>query len=226
MCLKNQNRSLLSHRWLGWLWFEEVCATPAVRRCQLAQTPRIPIDSSQRHQTSTRGSRTGWPNRGFLYHSDRDWKAERNRKMARKTVHARPDCRQAAPDRSADKPGPDCATGLQGGWDRGTNLLPLAQGIRRPADGAGRKAEGSAKGERAATQRRRRSHRGKADSQGHRRQGWSERRACRLVHQPHGTQALSAHSSPGRRPADAGDRLHGPASTAAMAIGASRLCCD
>src|SRR5204862_8300768 len=82
----------------------------------------------------------------------------------------------------------------------------LAERVWRPATGASQKAQRSAKGKRGAPARCCRLDGGEADTEGHRggkllsperrriavhharEKGLSERRACRLVRQPRGTQ--------------------------------------
>src|ERR1039457_7074508 len=95
---------------------------------------------------------------------------------------------------------------MQGSGDRGTDVLPLAQGVRRVEGGAGAAVEGTGAGEREAQATGLGVEPGEAGVEGHRLgkllspdrrrcavdhsqgQGMSERGACRLVNQPRGTQ--------------------------------------
>ena len=102
--------------------------------------------------------------------------------------------------------GKTTSQGVQGSGDHRADVLPLAQGVRRVAGGPGAAAEGAGAGEREAEAAGRRAEPGEAGAEGHRlgkllsperrrcavdhaqEQGMSERRACRLVNQPRGTQ--------------------------------------
>src|SRR5204863_3319545 len=127
-------------------------------------------------------------------------------KHAEEDVHAGADRGEAAPDRSAAKPGQDGTAGLQRKRHRRSDLLSLAQRIRRAAVGTSQKAEGSAKRKCSAQARLGHTHAGKAGFEGHcrgkllspvrrrlavqhaRDKGVTERHACRLVGQWRTTQ--------------------------------------
>lgn len=96
--------------------------------------------------------------------------------------------------------------GLPGSGNRGTDVLPLAEGIWRAAVGAGPETQGTGERKRPTAAGGGGTDRGKADPEGHRpgklisperrrqavrharEEGLSERHACRLVGQPRGTQ--------------------------------------
>src|SRR4051794_35301816 len=77
----------------------------------------------------------------------------KERKHAEKDVHSRADRGQTTPGRSAAEPRQNCPAGLQGSGHRRSDLLPLAEGIRRPAIGASQETERSAERKCAAQAR-------------------------------------------------------------------------
>src|SRR5208283_568861 len=122
-------------------------------------------------------------------------------------TQSRTDCRPSATDRSGNCQRKTHPTGVPRSRHQGTELLPLAQGVRRPKAGTGATAEGVGERELASAETGGRVVAGEAGVEGrglgkllsperrrcavehaHGQYGLSERHACRLLGQWRGTQ--------------------------------------